>query len=75
MCSLKAPRERVGIVPGGDVFSLIVAELGSYRWLGFSQMQKGDIKLLNGDTKEVLTEGKKAFCSFCGFFFQLKLYY
>lgn len=57
------------------MFCLILAELGSYRWLGFSQMQKGDIKLLNGDTKEVLTEDKKAFCSFCGFFFQLKLYY
>lgn len=68
MCSLEAPRERVGIVPGGDVFCLILADLGSYRWLGFSQMQKGDIKLLS-DTKEVLTEGKKAFCSFCGFFF------
>lgn len=68
MCSLKAPHERVGSVPG-DVFYLILAGLGSYGWLGFSQMQKGDIKLLNGDTKEVLTGGKKAFCSFCEVFF------
>lgn len=77
MCSLEAPCERVGSVPGGDGFCLILAGLGSFGWLRFSQRQKRDIKLLNGDTKEVLTGGKKAFCSFCGvfFFFQLKLYY
>lgn len=71
MCSLKAPCERVGSVPGGDGFCLILAGLGSYGWLSFSQTQKGDIKLLNGDSKEVLTGGKKAFCSFCGFFLSL----
>lgn len=68
MCPLKAHQERVGSVPGGDGFCLILAGLGSFGWLSFSQTQKGDIKLLNSDTKEILTGGKKAFCSFCGFF-------
>lgn len=63
--------ERVGRVPGGDGFCLILTGLGSYGWLSFSQTQKGDIKLLKSDTKEVLTRGKKAFCSFCNFFFFL----
>lgn len=61
-------------MPGEDGFCLILAGLGLYGWLSFRQTQKGDKKLVNGDIKKVLTGGKTAFCSFCGFF-QLKLYY
>jgi len=75
MCSLKPHGETAGSVPGGDGFCLILAGLGLYGWPGFRQMQKGDKKLLSGDIKKVLTGGKKAFCSFCVFFFQLELYY